>query len=237
MAPLPLPITLGSDFSGTVQEIAADVEGVKPGDDVYGLALVLGGGSGSLAQYAVTTASNVARKPVQLTHEEAASLVVVGAAAVRVVEEFIEPHMEGKKVLVQGGTGGVGTIVTQYLKHLGATVDVTVPGETAVDFAKQLGANEVINADQDRAGALRDYDVILDTVGGKVYEESFGMLRKGGLLVTMSELPNDALAAQHKVSVTSVAQQKPSATMAQSLDHLSELIEQKVGHILIKYLL
>jgi len=225
MAPLQFPITLGSDFSGVIQKVAADVENVKPGDEVYGLALVLGGGSGSLAHYAVTTASNIAQKPTKLTHEEAASLVVTGLAAIRAVEEFIKPHAN-QKVLIQGGTGGVGTVATQYLKKLGATVDATVQGEQAADFAKQLGANNAINVEQNEANIPQDYDVVLDTVGGKVYEESFSVVKKGGLLVTMSEMPNETLATQHEVSVVSVVQQKPSMTVTQALDHLSELIEK-----------
>jgi NADPH:quinone reductase-like Zn-dependent oxidoreductase len=223
MVPLALPTTIGTDFSGIVEAVGADVTTLKPGDKVSGMSVVLAGGSGALAEYSVTTADNVALKPASSSHEEAASLVVTGTTAVRVAEEFMNPQ-DGQTVLVVGGAGGVGSIVLQYVHALGIRVDATVQGEQAVNFAHTLGAAKAYDAAGVGGEQPASYDIVLDTAGGDAYKAAFTYVKPGGTLVTMSEMPDETLAKQYDVHVISVAQQKPRTTTAQNLEHLAELV-------------
>ena len=91
----------------------------------------------------MANAGNVARKPAEVDYSEAASLVLAGISAVQALEDAIV-LTRGQKILVAGGTGGVGSLAIQYAKHLGATVATTVR-QSNFDYAKQLGADIVID--------------------------------------------------------------------------------------------
>lgn len=223
MIPLKFPVTIGGDFSGVVTEAAQDVTDYKPGDEVYGSAIVLNGGSGAAAQYAAANIVNISLKPKKLNYQEAAALVLVGVSTVQAIDNHIQLK-SGQKLLVQGGAGGIGSVAIQYAKHLGAYVAATVREVDRV-FASELGADKVINYQKENfEDKLNEYDAVLDTVGGEAYKKSFKVLKKGGVIVSMTEQPNEELAAQYGIKV--VLQQ--SKTDAASLKKLSELADNGV---------
>src|SRR5271166_6058866 len=172
VAPLALPFTLGGDFSGVVEEAEPSV-GFKAGDEVFGTAIVLAGGSGSFAEACLAPAGAVAAKPGSVSHVEAAALPLVGVSALQALTE-----------------------------HLGARVATTVRADD-IDYAKRLGADVVIDyRTQKFVEAVNNQDAVLDTVGGDTYARSFEVLKRGGRLVSMLEQPNRKLMSEHGVEAS-----------------------------------
>ena len=113
-----LPAILGMDFAGTVEEVGDGVSGYTVGDEVYGCAGGLGDLPGTLAEYMVADADLIAHKPKKLTMREAAALPLVGITA---YEGLVRAGVsKGQKVLVHGGSGGVGHVALQLARHFGA---------------------------------------------------------------------------------------------------------------------
>lgn len=220
--PLELPATIGGDFSGVVSQVADGVTGFKAGDEVYGSANILGGGSGALAEILATDAGKVAVKPANVSHAQAAALVVVGVSAIQALEQL---HLgPGKKVLIHGGAGGIGSASIQYSKHLGAYVATTIRAADN-EFVSGLGADETIDYEQQKfEELLHDYDAVFDTVGGENYKRSFQVLKPGGIIISMNEKPDQELADQHRVS----ALYQSTSVESGSLERLRELIESGV---------
>jgi NADPH:quinone reductase-like Zn-dependent oxidoreductase len=223
MAPLKFPATLGGDFSGLVSEVGEGVSDFKKGEEVYGQASVLGGGSGSFAEYVLTSAATVAHKPKRLSHVEAAALPLTGISALQVLTEHT--HLsKGQRILIHGGAGGIGTMAIQIAKHLGAYVATTAAGD-GLSYVKGLGADEVIDyKTQSFEELLRDFDAVFDTVGGETYEKSFKVLKRGGVIVSMLEQPRQDL--MDKFGVTAIAQ--GTRVTSERLAKLSELVDQGV---------
>jgi alcohol dehydrogenase len=198
MIPLKFPTTPGGDFSGVVEKVGAQVSGVQQGDEVYGQASVLTGGSGAFAERALANADTIAYKPKSLNNKEAAGLPVVGVSAWQALVEDIGLQ-NGQKVLIHGGAGGIGSIAIQLAKYLGAHVATTVRAND-MQYAKELGADETIDYQtQNFDQLLHDYDAVYDTVGGETYARSFKVLKKGGIIVSMLEQPNQELMNQFGV--------------------------------------
>jgi NADPH:quinone reductase-like Zn-dependent oxidoreductase len=217
MAPIQFPFTLGGDFAGKVIEADKEVSDFKVGDEVYGQAIVLNGGSGTMAEYAVSNAANTARKPQSTNFEEAGALPLAGVSAIQALEDHIKLQ-SGQKILVHGGAGGIGHIAIQLAKSLGAYVATTVKAEDG-EFVKELGADEVIDyTSQKFEEILKEYDAVFDNVGGETAEKSFQVLKKGGVFVSMLGQPNQELAKKHEV--TAIGQGTKTDT-----DHLNRLTE------------
>jgi NADPH:quinone reductase-like Zn-dependent oxidoreductase len=192
MTPLQFPSTLGMDFSGVIEKVGEGVSDFKQGDEVYGDAAAIRGGSGAFAEMALANADTIAHKPRTLSHEEAAGLPLVGVSAWQALIETIGLS-KGQKILIHGGAGGIGSIAIQLAKHLGAYVATTVSTNDK-QFAKELGADEVIDyTTQTFEDILHDYDAVFDTVGGETYTRSFKVLKRGGIIVSMLEQPNQEL--------------------------------------------
>jgi alcohol dehydrogenase len=192
--PLEFPATLGWDFSGIVEKAGAGVSDIKQGDEVYGQSSVVMGGSGTFAEMALANADNIARKPITLSHEEAAGLPTVGVSAWQALVDIIGLS-KGQKILIHGGAGGVGSIAIQLAKYLGAYVATTV-SEKDKQFVKGLGADEIIDYKTQTFEDLlsHDYYAVLDTVGGETYSRSFKILKRGtGIIVSTLEQPNQEL--------------------------------------------
>jgi alcohol dehydrogenase len=221
--PLQLPITIGGDFSGIVTEIGQGVSEFKVGDQVYGQALILSGGSGSLAEFATSNTKDTALKPKNVDFVEAASLVLVGVSAVQALTEHITLKKD-QKILIQGGAGGIGSIALQLAKHLRAYVVTTVSKED-MEFVKKLGADEVIDYHtQDFEEILKDFDAVFDTVGGETTNKSIKVLKKGGILVSMAGQSDQELAKQNEVTALT----QKTQTNTERLDHLAELVDQGI---------
>ncbi len=198
MMPLSFPATLGGDFSGVVKQVGKDVSDFKIDDNVYGQAILLNGGSGSLAEYVAVNAVNTGRKPKKVNYSEAAALPLAGVSALQALEEYANLK-KGQKILIHGGAGGIGSFAIQLAKHMGAYVATTVSEENK-KFARQLGADKVIDyKNESFENLLHDYDAVFDTVGGETYTRSFKVIKKGGIIVSMVEKPNDELSKQYGV--------------------------------------
>ncbi len=220
---LQFPATLGGDFSGIVVEVGEGVSGFKRGDEVYGSAIILGGGSGSFAEFALANAKAVANKPKKVNHVEAAALPLAGVSALQALLDHINLK-KGQKILIHGGAGGIGTFAIQIARHLGAYTATTV-SKNDIQHAKDLGADEVIDyKNQAFEKMLKDFDAVFDTVGGQTYERSFKVLKKGGIIVSMLEQPNKGLMDQHGVKAIAQFTQ----ITGDRLSKLAELVDKDV---------
>ena len=143
---------------------------------------------------ALANADTIAHKPKTLSHEEAAGLPSVGVSAWQALVETIGLS-KGQKILIHGGAGGIGSIAIQLAKHLGAYVATTVSTNDKEFVKEELGADEVIDyKTQNFEDVLsHDYDAVFDTVGGETYTRSFKVLKRGGIIVSMLEQPNQEL--------------------------------------------
>lgn len=223
MIPLQLPITVGGDIAGEVAAIADDVTDFAVGDQVYGQANAVAGNSGALAEFAATSAKQVAKAPSNITAQEAASLPLVGISALQGLTQRIALQ-PGQKILITGGAGGIGRIAIQIVKHIGAYVATTATGE-GVDVAKALGADEVIDyKTQNFTELLSDYDAIFDTVGGENINNALAVLKQGGIAVTMAGAFDEDKA--NTAGVTALSQNTNVSTDA--LNELTELVESGV---------
>jgi alcohol dehydrogenase len=223
MAPLQFPATLGGDFSGIVETVGAGVLGFKKGDEVYGRDGLPGSGSGSFAEFISVDVKVISRKPKNVSHVEAAALPLTGVSALQALTENIGLS-KGKKILIHGGAGGIGTMAIQLAKHLGAYV-ATTASDNDTQYVKELGANEVIDYKKKSfEDIVHDYDAVYDTVGGDTYTRSYRVLKKGGIIVSMLEQPNSELMKRYGVKAIGQFTQATS----ERLDKLSELVEKGV---------
>jgi len=197
---LQFPSILGIDFSGVIKQIGEDLypSDFKQGDEIYGQAGVISGGSGAFAEMALVNTGSIANKPKGLSHAEAAALPLVGVSAWKALMENIELSKD-QKILIHGGAGGIGSIAIQLAKNLGAYVATTVSANDK-QFVQELGADVVIDyKTQTFEDVLHEYDAVFDTVGGETYTRSFKVLKKGGIIVSMLEQPNSELMSRYGI--------------------------------------
>ena len=181
--PYRTPFVLGHDVAGVVIRVGRSVRQFKVGDEVY--ARPDDFRIGTFAERIAVREASVALKPRNLSMVEAASIPLVSLTAWQALVEIARLR-KGQKVFIQAGSGGVGTFAIQLAKHLGATVATTTSaGNTPL--VKSLGADVTIDyrteAFEDR---LSGYDVVLHSQDSKALEKSFGVLKTGGQLVSIS---------------------------------------------------
>lgn len=182
-----LPLILGSDFAGIIQEAGKEVEEFRVGDEVYGR--VQKHRIGTFAEYLAVDQKDIARKPKNLTFEEAAGVPLVALTSYQGLHDVMKIQ-SGDKVLIQAGSGGIGTMAIQLAKLAGAYVATTTSTKN-VEFVKSLGADQVIDyRQQDFAEVLTEYDFVFDTLGGENLERAFEIIKPGGKVVTLSGIPN-----------------------------------------------
>lgn len=191
--PYRLPLILGNDVAGVVIRVGSRVQQFKPGDEIY--ARPHKDRIGTFAEFIALREDAVALKPKTLTMEEAASIPLVGLTAWQALIEKGQLK-KGQKVLIHAGSGGVGTFAIQLAKHVGATVATTASAGNA-EWLKQLGADIVIDYRKDDfAAVLKDFDVVLDTQGGKTLERSLQVLKPGGRLIGIAGPPDPDFAEE-----------------------------------------
>jgi NADPH:quinone reductase-like Zn-dependent oxidoreductase len=193
------PFVLGWDVSGVVAETGLGVTLFKPGDEVFGM-LPYPHGVGSHAEYVTGPARAFARKPSQLSHVQAGALPLAALTAWQALVDTA--HLEaGQRVLIHAAGGGVGHLAVQIAKARGARV-IGTGGADKHAFVRALGADEMIDyRETDFAEAVRDVDVVLDTIGTADYRtRSLRTLRKGGLLVSILPWEREALLAEAEKS-------------------------------------
>ncbi|SNR59154.1 zinc-dependent alcohol dehydrogenase family protein [Flavobacterium sp. ov086] len=193
-----LPAILGTDLAGVIEEIGEGVTDFKVGDEVYGLAGGVLGVQGTLAEYTAVDADLLAIKPKNLTMREAAAIPLVLLTAWEGLIDRAKVQ-KGDKVLVHAGAGGVGHMVVQLAKNLGADVYATVSSQKA-DIVKGFGATPIdyktatvedyVNQYTDGKG----FDVIYDTVGGQSLDDSFKAIRHYGQIASCYAFGTHALA-------------------------------------------
>src|SRR6478735_8062632 len=168
---------IGADFAGTIETVGADVTGLQPGDEVYGLR------DGALAEY-VQARAGVALKPANLSFEEAAAVPMAGLTALQGARDKAEIQ-PGQNVLVNGASGGVGTFAVQIAKALGAHV-TAVCSTPNVAIAQSLGADRVVdymNDDFTRDGER--YDLVLDVAGTRPFSALNRVLEPSATVVVV----------------------------------------------------
>ena len=166
----------GGDFAGIAEAVGKDVSDVEPGDEVFGVR------TGAFADYvAVKTA--VARKPANLSFEEAAAVPVAALTALQALQDH--GHLQpGQRVLVNGGSGGVGTFAVQLAKALGAAHVTAVCSPRNVDRVRSLGADRVVDyTTEDYTRSGERYNLIVDVAGTRSWRENARVLVPGGTVV------------------------------------------------------
>ncbi|KAI4801749.1 hypothetical protein KUCAC02_019624 [Chaenocephalus aceratus] len=192
------PLILGRDVSGVVVDCGSEVTHVAPGDEVW--AAVPPWKQGSLAEFVTLTEYEVSHKPKSVSHAEAASIPYVANTALSALVNaggLCRDSSSNKRVLITGGSGGVGTFSIQLLKAWGAHVTVTC-SQNAEGLVRGLGADEVVDYTAEDASEqlemMEKFDVVLDNVGGETEQLALGLLKpwSGAKYVTLVTplLPN-----------------------------------------------
>lgn len=185
------PLILGNDFAGEVVKVGRGVKEYQVGDKVYGRTNK--DKIGTFAEYIAVEEDVIAPMPSNLNYVEAASIPLVGLTSYQALYEELA-LLANQKILIQAGSGGVGTFAIQLAKIIGAHVATTV-SDKGVDLVTSLGADEVINYKETNfKDVLSDYDAVFDTLGGKQLEDSFSILKPGGKVVSISGLPTEVTA-------------------------------------------
>ena len=228
MAPLLFPVTIGGNFSGVVERLGETSGSLKVGDEVYGTALILNGGTGSAAEYLVANVRNTAKKPKNIDYVKAAAFPLVGISALQALWDDMKMK-KGDKILIEGGAGGIGSVAVQLAKFLGAYVVTTVSGKD-MKFAKSLGADEVFNYEKNKIEEkVKDMDFVFDASGRSVQEKSLMTLKKGGIIASMSGLPDEKLKKKYSIKAIGVMTNESK----RNLNKLRELIENDVVEVQI----
>jgi len=191
--PETLPLTLGSDIAGTVEAKGADVSGFAVGNEVYGL--TNNHFTGGYAEYALASASSTARKSRSLNFIEAASAPVVTVTAWQMLFDYADA-IAGQKILIHGAAGNVGAYAVQLARNAGLEVFATASSND-LDYVRALGAATAIDYQRSRfEEVVQAVDIVLDTVGGDTCMRSLGVLKPGGILVSVvsSPIPSEAAA-------------------------------------------
>jgi NADPH:quinone reductase-like Zn-dependent oxidoreductase len=194
--PQPLPLTLGSDVSGIVEQVGSGVPQFSAGDAVFGATnrRFIGG----YAEYAVASVELLAKKPQHISFIQAASLPVVACTAWQMVFDYGKVD-NNKRVLVHGGAGNVGAHAVQLARRVAGEVIATAFTKD-VAYVQSLGAHRVIDVSTSRfEDVVHAVDVVLDTIGGDTQDRSFGVMRPGGTLVSATSTPDQDKAARHDV--------------------------------------
>lgn len=177
------PKSVGIDFSGVVEQGHGKY---KKGDAVFGIADIFKGGA--LAEYVAVKAENIAHKPDHFTFEEAASLPVVGGAAVQIVNSLLQLQ-PGMQVLINGAGGGIGPYAIQLAKKAGAIVTAVV-GPSAIAMAKELGSDTVINyKEKNVMKGGQQFDAFIDLSGKVSYKQAKTILTKKGRFINTLPAP------------------------------------------------
>ncbi|GAA0433806.1 NADP-dependent oxidoreductase [Lentibacillus halophilus] len=218
MIPYEFPLIIGWDAAGVVKKIGSNVSKFSVGDDVYSSPDMMR--NGTYAEYVAVNEDMVAKKPHNLTYEEAASIPLAGLTAWTCLVD-VAKITEGERVLIQGGAGGVGSFAIQLAKAYGCWVATTGSSKNT-DFLKQLGADQVINYEEENfEDVLSPVDVVLETIGGDVQNRSFKVMKKGGRLTSTTTAPDEQLAKDYGVNAYQVSMGRDGET----LQKMAELIE------------
>ncbi|MFE9768660.1 NADP-dependent oxidoreductase [Streptomyces sp. NPDC005808] len=177
------PFVLGWDVSGVVEAVGAGVARFKPGDEVFAM-LSYPFGHGSHAEYVAAPARAFVLKPAGIDHVQAGALPLVSLTAWQSLVETADVR-PGQRVLIHAAAGGVGHVAVQIAKARGAYVIGTASAGKH-EFLREIGVDEAIDyRETDFAEAVKEVDVVLDTIGGDNAVRSLRVLRPGGIVVSI----------------------------------------------------
>ena len=215
-----LPLLPGYDIAGMVEKTGAKITKFKPGDSVYAyIALRDGGG---YAEFALATEGEASPKPKSLTFEQAAAVPLVAMTAWQALIDTAKLSA-GQTVLIHGGSGGVGSMAIQIAKARGAKVIATASTANQ-ELLKQLGADVAIDYTKTKfEDVAKDVDVVLDSVGKDTLARSYGVVKKGGFIVSLVARPDQAQLDAHGIRGAPL-DVKPDA---KELAEITKLIEEK----------
>ena len=184
---LQLPIVLGCEIAGTVEEAGNGVRDFQVGDAVYGYVSLQR--NGGYAEYTIATSDEIASKPENLDFDDAAAVAVGALTSWQAI--FDTANLQaGQRILIIGASGGVGSMAVQLAKAKGAFVIATASGKNE-EFVRNLGADEFVDYTREKfEERVRDVDAVFDTIGGDTLERCFATLRRGGCLVTIVAPPS-----------------------------------------------
>ncbi|UYL08508.1 NADP-dependent oxidoreductase [Bdellovibrio sp. SKB1291214] len=185
--PIQFPFILGHDCAGQVVQVGNKVSNFKIGDAVF--SRPRSGRIGTFAEFIAVDQSDVAKMPGNISFEQAASIPLVGLTSVQALQDVANLR-PGQKVLIQAGAGGIGTFAIQFAKHLGAEVWTTTSSKN-IDFVKSLGADHIINYQQQSfETVVSNIDVVFDTLGGEALDKAFSVVKPGGWVISISGTPD-----------------------------------------------
>jgi NADPH:quinone reductase-like Zn-dependent oxidoreductase len=215
-----LPLVPGYDIAGIVEKTGAKITKFKAGDSVYAyIGLKDGGG---YAEFALATEDEASPKPKSLTFEQAAAVPLVAMTAWQALIDTAKLSA-GQTVLIHGGSGGVGSLAIQIAKARGAKVLATASTANQ-DLLKQLGADVAIDYTKTKFEEVaKDVDVVLDSVGKDTLVRSYGVVKKGGFIVSLVARPDPAQLDAHGIHGAAL-DVKPDA---KELAEITKLIEEK----------
>jgi NADPH:quinone reductase-like Zn-dependent oxidoreductase len=220
------PIILGGDIAGVVDKVGSNVTKFKAGDPVFAYASLDNGGG--YAQYAVTTQRETAPKPKSLTYAEAAAVPIVALTAWQALIDTAKLSA-GQTVLIHGGSGGVGSFAIQIAKARGAKVIATASTANQ-DLLKQLGADTAVDYTKQKfEDVAKDVDVVLDSIGKDTLARSYGVVKKGGFIVSLVARPNQAELDRHGIRGAALSVDPNSDELAE----IGRLIDEKKIRVIV----
>ncbi len=221
-----LPFIPGYDIAGIVEKTGGKITKFKTGDSVYAyLSLTKGGG---YAEYAAASEAEAAAKPKSISFVEAAGVPVVALTAWQALIDTAKLSA-GQTVLIHGGSGGVGTFAIQIAKARGAKVIATASTANQ-DFLKQLGADLAIDYTKTKfEDVAKNVDVVLDSVGKDTLARSYGVVKKGGFIVTLVARIDQAELDKHGIRGASLGVEPDY----NELTEIGKLIDEKKIKVIV----
>src|SRR5213593_2242809 len=210
--PHKLPLVLGWDLFGIVEELGRGVSRFKIGDEVYSLPDPTR--NGAYADYIVVREPELALKPKTLHQPRAAAVPLAALTAWQSLFDTAQLQ-PGQRVLIHAGSGGVGHLAVQFAKWKGAYVFATASTKNQ-ELLRKLGVDEPIDYTQQRFEDIaRKIDIVLDTLGDETQERSWSVLKKGGNLVSLVQQPSEEKAKELGVRAALIGAQPNGAQLAE----------------------
>jgi len=220
------PIIPGADIAGVVEKVGSKITKFKAGDPVFAYVSLKGGGG--YAEYALGTERDTAAKPKSLSYVEAAAVPIVALTAWQALVDAARLGAS-QTALIHGGSGGVGSFAIQIAKARGAKVIATASTANQ-ELLKELGADVAIDYTKQKFEDIaKDVDVVLDSVGRDTLARSYGVVKKGGFIVSIVARPTQAELDKHGIRGAFISVEPTS----DELGEIGKLIDQKKIKVIV----